>query len=89
MVGLSSEEYTEQNEKFKKIEWHLNNAGDLIGQAKRRRLNEFYEIEVQIYNKGIISKELNRDIITLLKQAPEAEDKIRLLTICLIYGDHI
>lgn len=27
MIGLSHEEYTEQNEKYKKIEWHLNNAG--------------------------------------------------------------
>lgn len=27
LIGISSEEYTENNEKLKKIQWHLNNAG--------------------------------------------------------------
>lgn len=30
MMGTTSEEYTECNEKYKKVEWHLNNAGELI-----------------------------------------------------------
>ena len=42
MVNLSQEEYTESNEKSKRIEWHINNAEEMLKEAKRRRLNEFY-----------------------------------------------
>lgn len=39
----------------------------MITEAKKRRLNEFYEIEQELYYKGLVSGELKRDIITLLK----------------------
>lgn len=46
MIGLSTEEYTENNQKYKKVEWHLNNAGEMIAEAKKRRLNQFYDAEL-------------------------------------------
>lgn len=61
----------------------------MISEAKNRRINEFYEAELEIYNKGIISKELKKDILNLLQKAQEQEDKIRLILIYLTYADNI
>ena len=67
MMGKSTEELSEMTEKSNKIEWHVNNAGEMIMEAKKRRLIEFYDIEKEIYSKGLLSKDSRREATILLR----------------------
>ncbi len=43
-LGKRVDEYTELSEKMKKVELHLQIAGELISQGKKRKLNEYFEL---------------------------------------------
>ena len=76
-------------EKSNKIEWHVNNAGEMIMEAKKRRLIEFYDIEKEIYSKGLLSKDSRREATILLKEAPNSEDKTRLMMIYMHFMENL
>lgn len=89
LLNKTSEDYSELTEKSAKIEWHVNNAGELIMEAKARRLIEFYDIEKEIYSKSLLSKDSLKDALNLLKEAPNAQDKIRLMLIYVGFIDNL
>ena len=58
-------------------------------EAKARRLIEFYDIEKEIYSKSLLSKDSLKDALNLLKEAPNAQDKIRLMLIYVGFIDNL
>ena len=55
----------------------------MIKEAKTRRLNEFYDIELEMYSKGLLSKDGLRDALSLLKECSNQQDKLRFMLVYL------
>ncbi len=58
------------NEKSKKIEQHIHNVEELIKVAFPRKLNQYYECEMEIYRKRVLGSEIRKDIDGLLEGTP-------------------
>lgn len=86
--GGRMDDQAELTEKNKRIQWHLNNADQVLSEAKKRRINQYSQVQEEIYSKKVLNSENKSIIKDLLTNSPDDSDKMRLMLQVLLCCEH-